>query len=71
MRAPELRRARLGRTSETTAPLLVALAVVHAAREQLDQYATVTDAPAWQVVEAADLLDTAHERLAEAAKGLP
>ncbi len=71
MRATEPRRARLGRTSDTAGLLLLTLTAVRAAREQLDRYATVTDAPAWQVVEAADLLDTAHERLAEAARGAP
>ena len=73
MRAPELhRRARHAqRTPDTGAALLLALTAVHSARVQLARIAHATDAPAWQVVDAADLLDAAQDRLAEAAKASP
>lgn len=72
MRAPETRhRARTRRTPDASAALLLALTAVHTARVQLDKYATATDAPAWQVVDAADLLEVAHDKLAAAARGTP
>lgn len=73
MRAPELRHRTLRRqrTPDTGAPLLLAQAAVEAARMQLDRYALETDATAWQVVDAADLLEAAHHKLADAAKGAP
>jgi hypothetical protein len=73
MPAPELRRrARKPQLSpDASAALLLALTAVQAARVKLDRIATATDAPAWQVVEAADLLDLAHDKLAAAAKGTP
>lgn len=72
MRAPETRhRARGRRAPDASAALLLALTAVHAARVQLDKVATATDAPAWHVVEAADLLDAAHAKLAAAARGTP
>ena len=73
MRAPDLhRRTRAPHPSSDTRPaLLLALTAVRAARVQLDRVASATDAPAWQVVEAADLLDAAHNKLADAAKVAP
>jgi len=43
---------------------LLALAGVNAARVELAAMALQTDAPDWRDVEAADLLDAAHKRLA-------
>ena len=73
MRPPELhqRTRKPHRAPNTSAALLLALTAVHTARVQLDRYASATDAPAWQVVEAADLLEAAHHKLAEAATGSP
>ena len=49
--------------------LCLALAAVDAARQQLNRYATATDAPAWQVVDAADLLDVVAAGVADAVTG--
>lgn len=52
--------------------LCLALAAVNAARQQLSRYASATDTPAWRAVDAADLLDAAAARVADAlAGGLP
>lgn len=73
MRAPELHRRtrKPTRAPDASAALLLALTAVHTARVQLDRYASASDAPAWQVVEAADLLEAAHDKLTEAAKVAP
>ena len=44
--------------------LILALTATDAAREQLSRYAGMTDAPAWEAVEAADFLDAASVVLA-------
>jgi len=49
--------------------LCLALAAIDAARQQLNRYATAIDAPAWQVVDAADLLDAVAAGVAEAMTG--
>lgn len=73
MRAPETRHHvhKRPRAFDATAALLLALTAVHAAQSQLDKIAATTDAPAWQVVEASDLLEAAYDRLADAAKASP
>lgn len=73
MPAPETRHRahRRPRAPDTSAMLVLAVTATHAARAQLDKYATATDAPAWQVVEAADLLERVHDLIAEAARGTP
>lgn len=71
MRAPELRH-RMPRRQQTpgaAASLLMVQATIDAARMRLDRYALETDAPAWQIVDAADLLEAAHRKLANAAIG--
>jgi hypothetical protein len=40
------------------------LSAIDAARQQLDRYALMLDEPAWDVVDAADLLDAVTQRLA-------
>ncbi len=55
----------------TSAALLLALTAVYTARVQLDRYANATDAPAWQAIDAADLLEAAHAKLTEATRGTP
>lgn len=71
MHAPETaaRARRSHQAPDTSATLLLALTAVYTARVQLDRYANATDSPDLQIVEAADLLDAAHDKLAEAAKG--
>lgn len=49
--------------------LCLALAAIDTACQQLNRYATATDAPAWQVVEAADLLDVVAACVADAVMG--
>ena len=73
MHAPEIpaRARRSIQTPDTSAALLLALTAVYTARAQLDRYANATDSPDWQIVEAADLLEAAHDKLAAAAKGTP
>lgn len=51
---------------QDAAALILALAATDAARAQLARYALVTDTPAWEVVEAADLLDAVADRLTPA-----
>lgn len=51
--------------------LSLALAAVDAARQQLNRYAAATDAPAWRIVDAADLLDMVAACLADAVTGGP
>ncbi|GAA0707933.1 hypothetical protein [Dokdonella soli] len=48
--------------AETAALFLVRVAI-DAAREQLDRYALLTDDPLPGIVEAADLIDTARQRM--------
>ena len=73
MHAPETpaRARRSQQAPDTSAALLLALTAVYAARLQLDRYANATDSPDWRIIDAADLLDAAHDKLAEAAKGTP
>ena len=73
MPAPETpTRARIWQQApDTSAALLLALTAVYTARVQLDRYAHATDAPAWQVIDAADLLEAVHDKLAEATRGTP
>jgi len=52
-------------TADARDTLCLALAAIDAARQQLNRYATATNAPAWQVVDAADLLDVAAAGVAE------
>jgi hypothetical protein len=54
----------LGPSDAEHSPLVLALSAMNGAREQLDRYALATDEPAWDVVDAADLLDAAVQRLA-------
>ena len=56
-------------TSDARDTLCLALAAIDAARQQLNRYATATDAPAWQVVDAADLLDVVAAGVADAVTG--
>ena len=49
--------------------LCLAQAAVDAARQQLNRYASATDAPAWQVIDAADLLDVVSRQVADAVTG--
>ena len=56
-------------TADAHDTLCLALAAIHAARQQLQRYAIATDAPAWQVVDAADLLDAVADSLATAITG--
>lgn len=58
-------------TGEARDTLCLALAAVDAARQQLNRYATATDAPAWQIVDAADLLDVVAAYVADAVTGGP
>ena len=73
MHAPETpaRARRSNQTPDISAALLLALTAVCIARVQLDRYGNATDSPDWRIIEAADLLDAAHNKLAEAAKGAP
>lgn len=73
MNAPETptRARRPKHAPETSAALLLALTAVYTACVQLDRYAHATDAPAWQVIDAADLLEAVHDKLAEATRGTP
>lgn len=43
---------------------ILAVAATHTACQALDRYAMATDTPAWEAVEAANLLDTARDLLA-------
>lgn len=52
--------------AQVTAAWFLALIALDAAREQLDRYAHATDEPAWQAIDAADLLDAARAALAKA-----
>lgn len=56
-------------TADARGTLCLALAAIDAARQQLNRYATATDAPAWQMVDAADLLDAAAAAVADAVTG--
>ena len=56
-------------TGDARDTLCLALAAIHAARQQLQRYAIATDAPAWQVVDAADLLDAVAAGVADAMTG--
>jgi len=56
-------------TADAGDTLCLALAAIDAARQQLNRYATATDAPAWQVVDAADLLDVVAAGVADAVTG--
>jgi hypothetical protein len=56
----------LGPCDVEHSPLVQALSAIKAARAQLDHYAHTTDEPAWDVVDAADLLDAVSQRLAPA-----
>jgi hypothetical protein len=56
-------------TRNGTDALCLALAAVDASRQQLNRYATATDSPAWQAVDAADLLDVVSQQLADALTG--
>jgi hypothetical protein len=56
-------------TADARDTLCLALAAIDAARQQLNRYATATDAPAWQVVDAADLLDAVAAGVADAVTG--
>jgi hypothetical protein len=47
-------------------PLVLALSAIDASREQLDLYAQMNAEPAWDAVDAVDLLDAVAERLAPA-----
>lgn len=73
MHAPETpaRARRSNQTPDTSAALLLALTAVYTASAQLDRYANATDSPDWRAIDAADLLDAAHDKLAEAARGVP
>ena len=51
--------------------LCLALAAIDAARQQLNRYAAATDAPAWRIVDAADLLDVVAACVADAVTGGP
>jgi len=56
-------------TADARDTLCLALAAIDAARRQLNRYAAATDAPAWQVVDAADLLDAVAAGVAAAVTG--
>ncbi|TAL89482.1 MAG: hypothetical protein EPN69_13365 [Rhodanobacter sp.] len=56
-------------TADARDTLCLALAAIDAARQQLNRYATATDAPAWQVVDAADVLDMVAAGVADAVTG--
>jgi len=73
MHAPETpaRARRSNQTPDISAALLLAMTAVYIARAQLDRCANATDSPDWRIIEAADLLEAAHDKLAEAAKGVP
>ena len=73
MNAPEppTRARRTSQTTDTSAALLLALTAVYTARVQLDRYANATDSPAWQAIDAADLLEAAHDKLIAATRGAP
>jgi hypothetical protein len=49
-----------------THPLRLAMLAVDEVRQHLREYADATDRPAWEAVQAADLLDTVAELLAKA-----
>lgn len=70
MHAPETaaRARRSQQAPDTSATLLLALTAVYTARVQLDRYANATDSPT-RNRRSPDLLDAAHDKLAEAAKG--
>lgn len=55
--------------SDFSGCLSLALAATDAAQAQLNRYAQATDQPAWDVVAAADCLDTAIKHLATAMTG--
>lgn len=52
----------------TESAVTLALTATDAARSQLDRYAMATDCPAWEIVEAADLLAAARYLLAKGGK---
>jgi len=56
------------RSPEEPATLILALTATDAARGLLSRLADLTDTPAWEVVEAADLLDAARLMLARVVK---
>jgi hypothetical protein len=56
-------------TADARDTLCLALAAIDAARQQMNRYASATDAPRWQVVDAADLLDAVAEAVAETMTG--
>lgn len=47
-------------------PLRLAMLATDEVRQHLREYADATDRPAWEAVQAADLLDTVAELLAKA-----
>lgn len=49
-------------------PLRLAMLATDEVRQHLREYADATDRPAWQAVQAADLLDTVAELLAKVAQ---
>ena len=61
MRTPESRAC----DADACPALFLALTAVRAACTQLDRYAQATDCPAWQVIDAADLLEAAHDLLVQ------
>lgn len=73
MHAPETpaRARRSNQTPDASAALLLVLTAVYTARVQLDRYANATDSPDWRIIDAADLLAAKHDKLAEAARGVP
>jgi len=56
-------------TADARDGLCLALPAIKAARQQLNRYATATDAPAWRVVDATDLLDLVAAGVADAVTG--
>ena len=56
-------------SAEARDTLCLALAAIDAARQQLHRYAAATDSPAWQVVDAADLLDVVAAGVVDAVTG--
>ncbi len=56
-------------TADARDTLCLALAAIDAARQQLIRYARATDEPAWQVVDAADLLDVVSVFMVDAVTG--
>lgn len=69
--ATPARARRVNPAPDTSAALLLALTAVYTARVQLDRYANATDSPAWQAIDAADLLEAAHDKLIAATRGAP